>query len=214
VFEQLLIIMSNLYEFTCTVLEIQLNFAAKNLGKLLMVFFANQTNPYRQLSNQTIALDSNYQDIVNIAVVGYQAHYYLNMIKHVYGESKHDEVMVQITKLMNADQPDYDFFTATINLIDTAVKFGEIEVPDLNLAHRMPLELTIALTVLLGLPGSPHYAPQIKSRETEIQHMEEDIEEKFARYLSIGKDQLIEWLSPMLEQLFGADYSKLTLPSR
>jgi hypothetical protein len=172
-----------------------LKFAENNFGKHLMAFFAKQPNPFKRLINAHDPLDKKYQDVVNIAVHSYQAHSYLNMIESEYGSEIHHIARAQIHNLIDLNKYNYDFFANTTKLIDHAIEIGQLEVTEQGKVTQIPLELIIAITILLGLPGSPHYAAEQQSRESEIHKMAEDVDQKFAQYLLKGKAQIAEWFS-------------------
>lgn len=160
-----------------------------------MAFFAKQPNPFQRLFNTHVSLDNKYQDVVNIAVLSYQAHSYLNMIKSKYGSQLHHIAQIQVHNLIDLNNDKYDFFTEAMNLIEHAIEIGELEVITQGKVTHVPLEMNIAVTILIGLPGSPHYATGQQSREVEIHKMADDIDQQFAQYLIKGKTQIVEWFT-------------------
>jgi len=187
--------MTQLYEFSKLTPEIHLIFAENNFGPLLIAFFAKQPNPFKRLINKHNPLDSKYQDVVNIAVHCYQAHSYLDLIEAEYGPRMHNIAQQQVDNLFELNNDEYDFYTITTSLINFAIDVGQLEVTDQGKRTKVPLELNIAVTLLIGLPGSPHYATEQQSRNAEIQKIAEDVDLQLAQYLAKGKTQVVAWFS-------------------
>lgn len=114
------------------------------------------------------------------------------------GEQQYTEAHTEVSELMNSTDYGYDFFETTLSLIEIAIEMGPLKITEKSYTIPVPLEMNIALSLLLGLPGSPHYAPRQRSREFEIHNMSEDIDQKVARYLINGKTRLLEWLRPVM----------------
>jgi hypothetical protein len=128
-----------------------------------------------------------YHGVVDAGMFGYRLYTYHAMVRAGYGQDVERKVRERHT----------DMFAPVVELapllvmIRSAVGVGEVITPTPRGEVVTPVEMNVALALLLGYPDSPHYVTGPQRRAAKTHGMAPDIDWCLAACLARGRQEMI-----------------------
>ncbi len=94
-----------------------------------------------------------YREVFAAGVLGYRLHTYRGLVAAAYGAATAARIQQRHLALF-AHRPDLG---ALLEMIEQSVRIGEVTTSTRLGEVTTPVEMNVALALLLGYPGSPHY---------------------------------------------------------
>ena len=171
------------------------------LASLILEYLAEQDEPYQIYGQKNDCLSEEYRNVVNTGLYSYQIYHYLLLIERVAGTDKRWLVRVAIQDMLKKNEGGDVELGNALNLISSAISIGgDVRLVE-DESQFTSQELNIAMSFLLGLRNSPHYAYTLKAREKEIDRIGHDTERTFAWILAQGRQSLETTIQPFFVRL-------------
>ena len=171
---------------------------AYELAMLPLAHLSSQAEPFERYSGPTRTLSRAYREVVNEAVRGYQLHTYLVLIGVYYGEDIRQLVRsYQLTEFRPGENG-HGQLERILAVIEAAMGTGGIKVPTDSGDFEVPVEMNVALALLLDLPCSPDYVADVSLRDAGIASMGIDVDWRLADCLAAAREEVIQTWSATL----------------
>lgn len=169
------------------------------LAMLPIAYLINRADPFDRYYTGNCKLDESYRSVVNAGVRAYQLHTYLGLVQQHFGP--------QIRRLVYEHQLDaldgiggVDLkIKQTMELIMVGLGTTAVTIPTDYGEVEVPVEMNVALLLLLDTPQSPNYSPDPARRSEQIGRMGMDVDWHFAKFLTRGHEDITDTFLPMLE---------------
>lgn len=161
------------------------------LAMLPIAHLMSQSDPFERYCGQTGGLTCAYREVVNNAVWGYQLYTYLALIGVYFGEDARQQVRGYQLILFNPDAASREALENILGVIDAAMGTRGIKVPTDNGDFQVPVEMNVALALLLDMPCSPEFVPDAALRDARIASMGIDVDWRLADCLAAAREEVI-----------------------
>jgi hypothetical protein len=178
-----------------------MQFDAYHLAMLPIAYLSGRDEPFDRYRNSTMVLDDAYRDVVNAGVWAYQLHTYLGLVRIRFGQEIQRVVLEYQLIILDREAGAGAATRKTLELIDTALATRTMKVPTRQGAIEVPVEMSVALLLLLDICESPHYVADPVMRDVQVGRIEPDADWNFATYLSRAREDVVTTFSPMLENV-------------
>jgi len=149
---------------------------------------------------------SPYYDLINTGLWSYQLYTYLELLEQMFGKHIKTEVSDWLLDMLNANNQAGDRLETVFALIKHVKQASKATIETGYGLSSVPVEMSIALAMLVELPESPDFAVSTGDRQTRIRLINADVDQNFAASLKRAANDVYDVLLPVLEAL-GADIS-------
>ena len=118
--------------------------------------------------------------VLQSGVLGYQLYTYYGLVRSRFGQDVEHKVRSRHTGMFSH----VGELASMLEMIDGAVRIGTVVTPTALSEVATPVEMNVALALLLGLPGSPHYVTEPGQRAAQATQMVAEIDWCFAECLA------------------------------
>ena len=171
---------------------------AYELAMLPIAHLVSQSDPFERYCGRSGGLTGAYREVVNNGVRGYQLYTYLLLIGVYFGEETRQQVRSHQFTALKPDETDRKMLAKILNVIEIALGTRGVKVSTGSGAIQVPVEMNVALALLLGMPCSPDYVPDVSMRDARIASMGLDIDWRLADCLSSAREEVINTYSATL----------------
>jgi len=173
-------------------LESELKVDAYRLAVLPIAYLGEQQDPF-DCCRAEGTIDESYRDVFSTGVRLYALYTYVLLVRDELGDSTADAVWAHQQMILSGGAPEAgEAIGRAFDLIRQASSIGPLHPAIDSAVAGVPVELNIALTLLLNLPESPGYASSATDRAEQIDHLQADIEWRFASCLSRCRDEIVK----------------------
>ena len=158
------------------------------LAILPLAGFLTESPGIGQYCAKTGKDQEGYRRVMRAGVLGYQLYAYYVLVRNLYGEKiekgvrdYHVDILSHIGEL-----------GPMLSIIDDAVGIGSVITPTSQGEIKTPVEMNVALALVLGLPGTPHYVTNPARRSEQITLMAPEIDKYFACLLAHSRREMIK----------------------
>lgn len=174
----------------------KLNVCVYSLAELPIDYLSRLGCPLEQVcSDQKV--DPVYQDVFSIGIKAYQLVIYRKLVREHYGRGVAHQVGQYQQRLLNREPGGYSL-QHSVRLIDAALDSETVAADTDGGRVEIPIEMNVALSLLLGADSSPHCASHPDDRVTEISRMDLDVDWVLANCLSRARDHMQNVFTPLL----------------
>jgi hypothetical protein len=128
-----------------------------------------------------------YRAVFTAGMLGYRLHTYHGLVRAGFGPAVERQVRERHTGMF---APAIEL-PPLLGIIEGAVGVGEVNTPTRLGEVVTPVEMNVALALLLGLPGSPHYVTEPGQRVSQARSMAADVDWWFADSLACARQDMI-----------------------
>ncbi len=128
-----------------------------------------------------------YHKVMRTGVLGYQLYAYHGLVRNQYGEKIEEGVRAYHVDMLSH----IGEFGPLLAIIDDAVGIGSVITSTSQGEITTPVEMNVALALLLGLPVSPHYVTNPARRPEQITLMAPEIDWYFADLLAHSRREML-----------------------
>ena len=152
-----------------------------------------------------------YREVFIMGARAYQQYTYLELVHQTYGRAVAQQVEVHQHRLLDFAIHRGQCSEQLLNLIK-----GALDTPAVSAATRegeieIPIEMNVALALLLGLPESPDYVATSARRAEQIVRMQPDIDWRLAHCLSHAREEMKHSFLPVFACLEGEAGDSMTM---
>lgn len=179
----------------------KMQFDAYQIAMLPIAYLSGRDEPFDRYRNSTMVLDEAYRDVVNAGTWAYQLHTYLALVNSRFGREIQRIVREYQLIILDREAGAGAATRKTFDLIETALVMRPMEVATRQGTIEVPVEMSVALLMLLDIRESPHYVADPAMRDAQAGRLESDVDWNFATFLSRAREDVIAMFSPMLENI-------------
>jgi len=167
------------------------------LAMMPIAYLVNQDDAFDRLREQPDEIEPVYREVINTGVLGYQLFTYQALTGSNYSQEVQRLVREYQLIVLDREHRAGDVLKKTLDLIEGALGAGTVSIPAAGGNIEVPVEMNVALALLLKEPASPDYS---SNASQQIYRIGADVDWCFARYLSRGREEILRIFSPMLAQ--------------
>jgi hypothetical protein len=145
-----------------------------------------------------------YREVFITGTRAYQQHAYLELVQWTYGRAVARQVAVHQHRLLEFTTGRGCRSKQALDLIEGALDTPAVSAATLEGVIEIPIEMNVALALLLGLPESPDYAATAARRAEQIGCMQPEIDWRLAHCLTCAREEMKNIFLPMVARLEGA----------
>jgi len=145
-----------------------------------------------------------YREVFITGTRAYQQYAYLELVRWTYGRAVAQQVAVHQHRLLEFTTGRERCVEQALDLIEGALDTRAVSAATPEGEIEIPIEMNVALALLLGLPESPDYAATAARRAAQIVCMQPEIDWRLARCLMCAREEMETTFLPMVARLEGA----------
>ena len=145
-----------------------------------------------------------YREVFITGTRAYQQHTYLEMVRGTCGRAVAQQVAVQQHRLLEFTTGRGHCVEQALNLVEGALDTRAVSAATREGEIEIPIEMNVALALLLGLPESPDYAATATRRAEQIARMQPEIDWRLAHCLACAREEMKNTFLPMVVRQEGA----------
>jgi len=145
-----------------------------------------------------------YREVFITGTRAYQQHAYLELVRWTYGRAVAQQVAVQQHRLLEFTTGRGCCVEQALGLVEGALDTRAVSAATREGEIEIPIEMNVALALLLGLPQSPDYAATAASRAGQIARMQPEIDWRLAHCLTCAREEMKAIFLPMVTRHEGA----------
>jgi len=148
-----------------------------------------------------------YRDVFITGTRAYQHHVYLELVRWTYGRAVAQQIAVHQQRLLEFTTGRGRCLVQALGLIEGALDTRAVSATTREGEIGIPIEMNVALALLLGLPESPDYAATATRRAEKIARMQAEIDWRLAHCLMCAREEMKTTFHPMVAriEIAGAD---------
>jgi len=145
-----------------------------------------------------------YREVFITGTRAFQQHAYLKLVRWAYGRAVAQQVAVYQQRLLDSATGRGRCARLALDLIEGALHTRVVRADTRGGEIEIPIEMNVALALLLGMPESPDYATTAARRAEQITLMQPEIDWRLAHCLTCARDEMKTIFLPMVTCFEGA----------
>jgi hypothetical protein len=138
-----------------------------------------------------------YREVFLTGTRAYQQHAYLELVRWTYGRNVAQQVEVHQHRLLEFSTGRGRCIEQALDLIEGALDTRAVRADTRQGEIKIPIEMNVALALLLGMPESPDYAATAGSRAEQIVRMQPEIDWRLAHCLTCAREEMRKTFLPV-----------------
>jgi len=174
----------------------KLNVGVYGLAVLPIDYLSRLGDPLEQTGAEQ-RVDPVYRDVFCVGIRAYQLLTYLKLVREHYGRGVASQVSSYQQRLLEMEAGGY-ITLYTLDLINDALDSGTVAADTEQGIIDIPIEMNVALSLLLGVASSPHCVSHPDQRHAEIGNIDLDIDWRLSNCLARARDEMQKVFAPLL----------------
>ncbi len=166
------------------------------LAVLPIDYLARLGDPFEQTFTEQ-GVDPEYREVFSAGIKAYQLVTYLKLLREHYGRGVANQVGSYQQRLLEQEAGGRNI-SNTIKLIKVALDSDTVAADTDHGRVDIPIEMNVALSLLLGASSSPHCVSHPDQRSAEIGSMDLDIDWLLSSCLVRARDEMKKVFAPLL----------------
>lgn len=142
-------------------------------------------------------ISAAYREVFTSGIRGYQLAAYLTLVRQHYNQQVADQVWSCQRRLLDSDTADSSIASA-MDLIREALDSRVVTAITEAGSVKIPIEMNVALSLLLGMPESPDFVEGQEQRVNQISRMGPDVDWVLSHCLARAHGEMLKTFSPLL----------------
>ena len=142
--------------------------------------------------------DPCYRDVFSTGIRAYQFAIYLQLVRKQYGRGVANQIGNYQWRLLQPEGDVPSKITRAIELVRGAIESESVTADTGNGSIEIPIEMNVAIALLLGMPCSPHFAAGLDQRVEQVNSMGMDIDWSLSRCLEHARQEIEKVFTPLL----------------
>ena len=174
----------------------KINVGVYSLAELPIDYLSRLGCPLAQLcSDQKV--DPLYRDVFKTGIKAYQLVTYHELVREYYGRGVANQVSSYQQRLLERE-PGGRSLGHSVRLVNRALDSDTVAADTELGTVEIPIEMNVALSLLLGADSSPHFVRHPDDRVTEISSMDMDVDWALSKCLSRARENMQNVFTPLL----------------
>jgi len=178
------------------VLNSKINVGIYGLAVLPIDYLSRLGDPFEQTCKEQ-NVDPAYRDVFTTGIRAYQLVTYTKLVREQYGRGVANQISSYQHRLLEKESGG-DIISYTIRLIKDVLDSDTVAVDTEIGSIDIPIEMNVALSLLLGVASSPHCVSHPDQRSAEIGSMDLDIDWLLSHCLTRARDDMEKVFAPLL----------------
>ena len=174
----------------------KLNVGIYSLAVLPVDYLARLGCPFERLCKDQ-SIDPDYREVFTAGIRSYQLVTYLKLVREHYGRGVANQVSSYQQRLLD-EEPGGKPINHAIKLINRALDSDAVAADTDQGCIDIPIEMNVALSLLLGVTSSPHCVSHPDECAAEIGAMGLDIDWLLSQCLTRARDDMQKVFAPLL----------------
>ncbi len=143
-------------------------------------------------------IESGCRPVFTSGIRAYQLVTYLRLVREHYGRGVANQIGSYQRRLLQSANDSMDRDVIAIELVRGALESERVTADAYHGSVEIPIEMNIALALLLGMPGSPYYSSDAEHRIVKASSMEKDLDWSLSQCLVKAGEEIERIFSPLL----------------
>jgi len=143
-------------------------------------------------------IDPSYRGVFSDGIRAYQLTTYLLLVRAHYGRGVANQIGNYQQRLLQPDDGDPNAITTALELVRGALGSNSVTADTDHGRMDIPIEMNIALALLLGMHSSPHFSTCPEQRTKQANRMGMDIDWSLSQCLMQAREEMERVFSPLL----------------
>jgi len=178
------------------VFDNKLNVGIYSLAVLPIDYLTRLGCPFERLCKDQ-SLDPDYREVFTAGIRSYQLVTYLKLVREHYGRGVANQINSYQQRLLD-EEPGGKPINHAIKLINRALDSDAVAADTDHGCIDIPIEMNVALSLLLGVTSSPHCVSHPDECAAEIGTMGLDIDWLLSQCLTRARDDMQKVFAPLL----------------
>jgi hypothetical protein len=143
-------------------------------------------------------IDPSYRGVFSDGIRAYQLTTYLMLVRTHYGRGVANQIGNYQQRLLQPDGEAPNAITTAIELVQGALGSESVTADTDHGRMDIPIEMNIALALLLGMHSSPHFSTRPDQRIEQANRMGMDIDWSLSQCLTHAREEMERVFAPLL----------------
>ena len=175
----------------------RINISIYSLAALPVDYLDRLGDPF-EMAAAAKDIDPAYQSVFSTGIRAYQLATYLKMVRAHYGRGVANQIGNYQQRLLQPDGDSPNDITIAIELVRGALDSKSVTADTGHGSIDVPIEMNIALALLLGMRSSPHFSTRSDERIEQANCMGMDIDWSLSQCLTHAREEIERVFSPLL----------------
>jgi hypothetical protein len=136
--------------------------------------------------------------VFSVGIRAYQLATYLKLVREQYGRGVANQIGSYQRRLLQPDGDRPNDMLRAIELVRGALESNAVTAATSQGSVDIPIEMNVALALLLGMPGSPHFSSGPEQRAAQANSMDMDVDWSLSQCLMHAREEIETVFSPLL----------------
>lgn len=178
-------------------LEDKINVSVFSLAVLPVDYLSRQDDPF-DTACAAKGADLRYREVFSTGIRAYQYAIYLQLVRKQYGRGIANQIGNYQWRLLQPEGDVPSKITRAIELVRGAIESESVTAETGNGSVEIPIEMNVAIALLLGMPCSPHFAAGLDQRVEQVNNMGMDIDWTLSHCLENARQEIETVFTPLL----------------
>ena len=175
----------------------RINISIYSLAVLPVDYLDRLGDPF-EMAAAAKDIDPSYQSVFSTGIRAYQLTIYLKLVRAHYGRGVANQIGNYQQRLLQPDGDAPSDIMTAIELVRGALESKSVTADTGHGSIDIPIEMNVALALLLGMPGSPHYCSGVEQRVAQVNRMARDLDWSLSQCLVRAREEIERVFSPLL----------------
>ena len=175
----------------------RINISIYSLAVLPVDYLDRLGDPF-EMAAAAKDIDPSYQSVFSTGIRAYQLTTYLKLVRAHYGRGVANQIGNYQLRLLQPDGDAPSDIMTAIELVRGALESKSVTADTGHGSIDIPIEMNIALALLLGMHSSPHFSTCPDQRFEQANSMGMDIDWSLSQCLTHAGEEIERVFSPLL----------------
>jgi len=179
-------------------LDNRINISIYSLAVLPLEYLDRQGDPFGTRCAAR-GLNPSYREVFSDGIRAYQLVTYLILVRARYGRGVASNIGNYQHRLLQPEGHGPNGITQAIELVRGALKSESVTADTDHGSIDIPIEMNVAIALLLGMTASPHFAARPEQRTEQANSMGMDVDWSLSQCLMHAREEIEKVFSPLLD---------------
>jgi hypothetical protein len=143
-------------------------------------------------------IEPGCRPVFTTGIRAYQLATYLRLVREHYGRGVANQIGSYQRRLLQSEKDSMDKDAIAVELVRGALESEQVTADAYHGSVDIPIEMNVALALLLGMPGSPYYSSDAQHRIVKVSSMGKDLDWSLSQCLVKAREEIERIFSPLL----------------
>lgn len=175
----------------------RVNISIYSLAVLPVDYLGRSDDPFESACAGK-GLDPSCRHVFSSGIRAYQLVTYLGLVREQYGRGVANQIGHYQQRLLQPDGEGPNDIMTAIHLVRGALESNSVTADTAHGSIDIPIEMNVALALLLGIPSSPYFAAAPEQRAAQASNMGMDIDWSLSQCLVHARAGIEKTFTPLL----------------